>query len=124
MAVPWEKDHEDPKKCSQSILMDWLTTEGNYARWTGSDGQRGETKETLLTEIRQKMEAVGIHGRTNADIRSRIATLQHRFREANDWLNNTGAGLRSDAEEQGDVDPAELEKMIKGTVLSRYFNLL
>ncbi|POW15222.1 hypothetical protein PSHT_07135 [Puccinia striiformis] len=49
------------------ILLDWLTTEGNFERWRG-DIQGGLTKEALAAEIITIYAENGIHHRNNKDL--------------------------------------------------------
>jgi hypothetical protein len=34
-------------KSSMQILLEWVTTEGNYSRWKGGDKHSGKTKESM-----------------------------------------------------------------------------
>ncbi|KAI7959867.1 hypothetical protein MJO29_004935 [Puccinia striiformis f. sp. tritici] len=94
--ISWEKDGVDKDGVvgfsSMQILLDWLTTEGNFERWRG-DIQGGLTKEALAAEIITIYAENGIHHRNNKDVRSKIQELQDSYSKACDWLRNTGEGI-------------------------------
>ena len=50
----WVKDGVDGGPSSLDVLVDWLTTGSNYARFRG-DGVEGSTKTTLINEIIEKL---------------------------------------------------------------------
>lgn len=91
---PWSKDGINGGPSSLDIIVDWLTTGSNYARWRG-DGE-GITKKTLAGEIIAKMRANGIDHRVAKDVINKIASLQIAYNGARDWKENTGEGLRLD----------------------------
>ena len=41
------------------IILDWVTSGTNYAKWKGDSG--GVTKETLCGEVASLLKAAGIH---------------------------------------------------------------
>ena len=85
----WDKDGIDGGKSSLSVLLEWLTTEGNYRKWKGGDKQSGKTKETICSEIVAIMKDNGLHHRKNMNIRDKIQLLENQYKDATDWLNNT-----------------------------------
>ncbi|KAH9446003.1 hypothetical protein KEM48_004600 [Puccinia striiformis f. sp. tritici PST-130] len=97
--ISWENDGVDKDGVvgfsSMQILLDWLTTEGNFERWRG-DIQGGLTKEVLAGEIITIYAENGIHHRNNKDVRSKIQELQDSYSKACDWLRNTGEGIRDE----------------------------
>ncbi|KAI7942128.1 hypothetical protein MJO28_012155 [Puccinia striiformis f. sp. tritici] len=97
--ISWENDGVDKDGVvgfsSMQILLDWLTTEGNFERWRG-DIQGGLTKEALAAEIITIYAENGIHHRNNKDVRSKIQELQDSYSKACDWLRNTGEGIRDE----------------------------
>jgi len=42
--VPWHTDGPTPKLNSMAVIINWLTTDGNYSQWRGGDKQNGMTK--------------------------------------------------------------------------------
>ena len=47
----WHNDGPTDSINSLSVLMSWLTTEGNYSRWRGGDKFCGLTKKSLASSI-------------------------------------------------------------------------
>jgi hypothetical protein len=88
----WEDDGVNGGSSSIDIILDWITTDGNYAKWKGDAG--GKSKQTLCGEIICCMKAVGIYHRNNADIRAKISEIQSSYNKARDWSLNTGEGIR------------------------------
>ncbi|KAG2786411.1 hypothetical protein PC129_g12855 [Phytophthora cactorum] len=43
-----------------SVLLNWLTEEGNYKKWCGGDKKNGETKTSLAKAISDRIRAKGI----------------------------------------------------------------
>ena len=91
--VPWEEDG------TMEMLLDWLTTEGNYAEYCGANGNKGKTKTQYHKElsllIKEKLpESV----RMEKDVENKITGLERQFRTASDWANNTGAGVENGGE--------------------------
>lgn len=84
-----------------TILVEWLRNPVNYSRWKGGDGHNGQTKESLCTEIRQLFIANGITNRDNRHVRNKIEWIHDKFKAANEWLKQTGQGVRDDYVEEG-----------------------
>ena len=86
--VPWEEDG------SLDTLMEWLTTEGNYAEYCGANGNKGKTKtqhhKELSILLRDKHPGCE---RNEKDVENKITSLERQFRHAADWANNTGLGV-------------------------------
>ena len=99
--VPWEEDG------SLDVLMDWITTEGNYAEYCGATGNKGKTKtqhhKDLAALIREKCPAAD---RSEKDVENKVNSLERQFRVASDWANNTGQGV----DNPGDFDAALLKR--------------
>ena len=62
-----------------SLLVSWLRKQENYNRWRGADTFRGESKESLCSEIRMKLICNGITSRMNNDIKSKIQELHQKY---------------------------------------------
>lgn len=95
--VPWEEDG------SLGVLMEWITTHGNYACYCGSSGNRGLTKTAhhkLIADLIKKK--IPQSERNEKDVENKITALERSFRKAVDWLNNTGQGV----ENPGDIEQA------------------
>lgn len=85
--VLWDSDSAvRGGKTSIGVLLEWLATPGNYARWRDGKSQTGETRETLCSEIKNAMRQHGIHHRANANIRTQISELERAFDAARSWL--------------------------------------
>ena len=91
--VPWEEDG------TMEILMEWLTTEGNYAEYCGANGNKGKTKTQYHKELSLLIkEKLPDSARTEKDVENKITGLERQFRVASDWANNTGAGVENGGE--------------------------
>ena len=99
--VPWEEDG------SMDVLMEWLTTQGNYSNYCGGNGNRGKSKaqyyKDLSIMIKNKLPETS---RTEKDVENKIVALERQFREASDWANNTGQGVS----DPGDFEAAILQR--------------
>jgi hypothetical protein len=89
----WNNDGTTPFVNSMSVLMDWITTEGNYSRWRGGDKQSGATKKTLPSLIAEKIQEEAGTERTGKDVQNKIVSIESQYRCAADWLANTGQGV-------------------------------
>lgn len=84
----WEDDG------SIKVLLDWITTEGNYDKYVGGNGNTGETKASFEKTIAQMIREKCPGSQKNAqDVNKKIALLDKQFREVTDWLNGTGSGV-------------------------------
>ena len=64
-----------------SVIIDWLTTDGNYTRWRGSDKQNGTSKAGITNELSQLIKDKGITvDRAGRDVHVRINRLETQFR--------------------------------------------
>ena len=97
--VPWEQDG------SLKALLDWLTTEGNYAAYAGANKKnKGTPKSAHHKQIAEFVQSKVPESQRDAkDVQNKINSLESQFRKASDWKNNTGAGLD---------DPGSIEKGI------------
>ncbi|KAG9417072.1 hypothetical protein AC1031_001460 [Aphanomyces cochlioides] len=95
--VLWTTDAIAGGKSSMDILVSWLTTEGNYARWKGGDKHSGSTKTTLAGQINLMMKKSGIHNRMAKDIIQKISTIESSYKEAKEWKENTGQGIEDES---------------------------
>ncbi|KAG3121650.1 hypothetical protein PI125_g61 [Phytophthora idaei] len=97
--VPWHNDGPDASVSSLSVLIKWMTDGNNYHRYRGGDGQSGETKQTLASEIVECIAASGVKtARSPKDVMNKISGLETSFRVASDWLSNTGQGVENESD--------------------------
>lgn len=77
---------------SQQIIVDWLTTEGNYQKYRGDS--HGRTKISIAGDIARLIGAGGILVPRDAHmVMGRISLIESSFRKAYEWTLNTGAGI-------------------------------
>ncbi|KAF7731009.1 hypothetical protein EC973_001055 [Apophysomyces ossiformis] len=74
------------------------------------------SKQVLLGKIVEEMKKEGITYRKEADIRSKISTIQIQFSKAADWLSNTGNGVMNDQRNLGRAEE-DVQNYIKGEVV-------
>ncbi len=104
---------------SMSILLDWWTTGNNYLLYCGGKTESGKTvsttKKQVWQELAELMKEQGvIVEQTAAQIGMKICTLKADYCKANDWLQNTGAGI---LENGGTIDEGITKRC-------KYFSLL
>ncbi|KAG6961983.1 hypothetical protein JG687_00007393 [Phytophthora cactorum] len=75
----WHNDGPDDSVSSLTILLDWLTTEGNYNKWRGGDKQSGETKASQSVKLRSCYLYV-------------LARNDHHFRQENERADRGDLG--------------------------------
>ncbi|KAF1336336.1 hypothetical protein FI667_g133, partial [Globisporangium splendens] len=89
--ILWDSDAATRDgKTSIGILLEWLTTPGNYDRWKDGKSQFGETREALCSQIKAEMKKHGILHRENANIRTQISELERAYDTAVAWLMLNG----------------------------------
>ena len=111
-------DGPDDRMSSEAILLDWLTTEGNYSlKWRGKDA-KGKNKKQIASEIAEKMNAAKVRvKRDGKQVMNKIAHIEKAFRAAHDFANSeTGQGLKET--DEGQFDDAVEKKC------QYYFDLL
>jgi hypothetical protein len=88
------------------VLLDWLTSPGNYNHFTGGAGQRGETKQSIAVEIQNKIcEARIVVNRTTDSIIHKIKELVSSYKDAHHLKHCTGQGI---------VDKDQLDNEVYG----------
>jgi hypothetical protein len=86
--VDWNKDG------SMKVLLDILTTEGNWEHFHGGGHHGGRTKDSYYSEWSQKISSTqGTTYRSPKDVCCKISRLQSQYKTAYDWKNCTGQGL-------------------------------
>lgn len=87
----WTNDGPNANVNSLQVLLDWMTIPGNYNRFTGGTGQRGETKQTVAVEIQNKIKAAGIVvNRSTDSIIHKIKELVSSYKAAHQVKHQTG----------------------------------
>ncbi|MGH7955337.1 MAG: hypothetical protein ACREOZ_05195 [Gloeomargaritales cyanobacterium] len=77
-----------------SVILDWWTTEGNCARYSGGKENKGVNKTQEHLTIARLIKEAGISiERKEEEIRSKIHRMESSFKGASDWLSNTGQEL-------------------------------
>lgn len=114
--VGWTTDHAlDGGKSSMGVLLDWLTTPGNYDRWRAP----GASKMAVGAEIVERLEAVGIFHRRARDVYTKIYDIERSFHEAAAQLQDARRRLQ---QSKGTAAEPGLYKLL--AQYSRYFMLL
>jgi hypothetical protein len=74
--------------------MEWLTTEGNYADYCGTNGNKGKSKTQHHKELSLLIKEKVPHSeQTEKDVENKITGLERQFCLTSDWPNNTGQEL-------------------------------
>ncbi|KNE92660.1 hypothetical protein PSTG_13927 [Puccinia striiformis f. sp. tritici PST-78] len=89
--VAWDKDGENGIT-SIRVLLDWLSVDGNFARWCGN--KTGSTKQAIANEILALLVGAGITHRNQKGVLTKIQELQSSYMKASDFHHNTGSGLQ------------------------------
>ncbi len=73
--------------------------EGNYNRYRGASdsllpSDKGKSKDSYCNDISDLIKKSGIKiERMRSAVRAKINEIESSYRRANDWINNTGAGV-------------------------------
>jgi hypothetical protein len=78
---------------SLDVLVEWMTEEGNYNRYKGGPGQKGENRNTILGQIELLMKNNFLEHRKKDSIGAKISNIEGQFRDVYSFLNKTGQGL-------------------------------
>jgi hypothetical protein len=90
--LSWTNDGPDASNNSLKILLDWLTTPGNYNRFTGGSG--GETRQVVVKEIQDKITEARIVSFCSIDsIISKIKEIVSSYKRAHQIKNQTGQSM-------------------------------
>lgn len=92
--IGWTKDAPPGSEVtSTSVLMDWLTTHGNYDRYRG-DTVKGKTKLSICAEIAEKIRKAGcLQARTQDMVFKKVTAMENSYKSAIDWFGLTGVGV-------------------------------
>jgi hypothetical protein len=82
--------------CLETILLHWLTEEGNYAYYRGGPQTKGKTKKKVAAQITHIINDKGVFPQKNAkQVENKIHHIEKQFRTAHDLASTvTGAGLQ------------------------------
>uniref|UniRef100_K3WL05 Uncharacterized protein n=1 Tax=Globisporangium ultimum (strain ATCC 200006 / CBS 805.95 / DAOM BR144) TaxID=431595 RepID=K3WL05_GLOUD len=92
--IGWHNDSASKRsRSSEALVLTWLTTPGNYARWRTQ--QRGptadsESRSALCSEVNALLHSNGIQHRKDRDIYNKIQAMEKSFLAAKRWLQETG----------------------------------
>jgi hypothetical protein len=115
----WDADRPngpDTEPLSMSVLLDWWTVEGNYSKYWGGKDQTGKTKFTFWQMLSQLIKEKGILvERSAVSVGSKIIRMEAMYKEASDWLAQTGQGVLA---EGGDVTDAVKKGVLSFTLLT------
>ncbi|KAH9817442.1 hypothetical protein DFH28DRAFT_1124079 [Melampsora americana] len=92
--VRWEDDKNEKGESAMSLLLNWITTYGNWARYKN----RNIVKKNTIEHVIQYLAENGIAPRKVN------AVLDKSFVSAVDWLNGTGQGVMDDLEVEKDAN--------------------
>ena len=104
----WTSDGKggtDDPHTSMKILLDWMTTEGNYSRFCGKDNN-GVKKQQFANSLAEKMREETCSETRNAkQVLDKISRIETSFREAYEFANSvTGAGIQDEQGEESFKD--------------------
>ena len=105
----WSKDHATPDgKCSDDVLLEWLTEPGNFQRYRGIGGKsaknkntrdqktrnsNGDTRDKVLTSIVARLHQHKLTHRTKHTVGCHLQEWVTKFNKAQDLVNRgTGGG--------------------------------
>ncbi|OWZ13050.1 LOW QUALITY PROTEIN: hypothetical protein PHMEG_00013695 [Phytophthora megakarya] len=74
------------------VLIDWITSGDNYDRYRGGDGQIGETKTGLASQILRLISEL-----KQFEPQKMFSSLETTFRTAVDWVAATGLGVKDES---------------------------
>ena len=96
--ISWEEDG------SLETLMEWITTEGNYAEYCGASGNKGKPKTQYHKELAILLKEKNPDcERNEKDVENKITSLERQFRLASDWANNTGQGVDNPSDFEAEI---------------------
>lgn len=102
--VRWTTDRVRDKS-SWDVLLDWLATEGNYARWSDEK----QPKDVLYKEILGALAEQGIHHRSDKNVYSKVWHVEKTLEAAQALLVSNGIG--------GDVDLSRCDSRLKYKIM-------
>ncbi|XP_055341993.1 uncharacterized protein LOC129590673 isoform X3 [Paramacrobiotus metropolitanus] len=112
----WSREEE-------RALVDWLTDLTNYERWKSAGQAAGPENATKKTSGETKIavaRAISLHISTackkeridGQKLKLKIQWFEQRYKAANDWLNNTGAGIEPDLDRAGRLQSNKIKDVL------------
>jgi hypothetical protein len=91
---------EDPH-ASMKILLDWMTTESNYNRFSGKNNNGITKQQFAATLARQMTVETSSQTRNAKQVLDKISRIETSFKEAYEFSNSvTGAGVQDEQDEE------------------------
>lgn len=107
--LPWDMDRvKDKGKSSLDVLLEWITTGANYARWRDGSIE----KSSLCSEIQTLLQEQGIKHRNEQDIRNKIQAFEKSIKAAKRMIIRSGKDENITAVESFENDTLE-QKILK-----------
>ncbi|KAH9809042.1 hypothetical protein DFH28DRAFT_934835 [Melampsora americana] len=72
-----------------SLLLNWITTYGNWAQYKDSHFIKNHTTEGIVDYLAEN----GIYGRDVKNVQGKMSKLEKQFNEAAQWLGGTGQDI-------------------------------
>jgi len=86
---------ETPTVTGEWILVDWLTKEDNCIKHKGEDNG-GHAKKHCCLIMASKCTQLTLCERTHKTVLTKVSAMEDQWRNAHDWVNNTGVGVLRD----------------------------
>ena len=91
--ILWKKDNGF-RRDSNTILLDWMTSHGNYNRFWGGNDHSGNSKIKIAGEVAILLTKEAIHHWTAKDVTGQIWAWEQLFCDIYGWTKNTGEGVK------------------------------
>ena len=117
----WDRDSAPgSSNTSISILIDWMTTEGNYNAYRG-DVVMGKTRDRICNDVAESINKSGVlTTRTGPQVECKIRKLESEFKHALAFFSETGQGLEgNDGRKLNKDDKGNHPQSVKDLILRR-----
>jgi len=95
----WHNDNEG--KSSLDLLLDWMTTEGNYSKWKGGYVKKDAIAKEILFFLKEKGMKTN---RSPRDVSMKVYEIETKYKKAKDFLSGTGAGILTEVSLKKEVE--------------------
>ena len=102
--ILWKKDNGF-RRDSDIILLDWMTSHGNYNCFGGGNNHSGNSKIKIAGNVANLLTKEGVHHQTAKDVAGRIWAWEQLFHDTYDWTKNTGEGIK-------EIDPTSFHACV------------